>query len=345
MSSPVLRRRRADLIRLTVFLVLAGLVTAYLVVVLGDVRPGERREYRAVFRDVSGLEVGDQVRVASVAVGTVRSVRVRPDATVEVAFDLDADVTLNDSTTAAVRYRNLIGDRYVELKRPRADAPVLAAGATIPASRTRAAVDLDTLLNGFKPLFAGLNPTQINDLSGQLVEVLQGQRSAVTRLVSTIASLTPALADREQLIGSVVGNLDRVVGTLDGRRDALGELIDQLDELSTGLARDDDRLLDAAARIDTLARRGTGLVDGVRPDLTPVLESLATGSRRLNGQADELDRVLKELPRHFLRVSQTASYGNFFNFFLCGVRLRLADLGGQPLLTPWIYSDLERCRR
>ena len=345
MSSPVIKRRRADLARLTVFLVVAGLITAYLVMVVGDIRPGDRRTYHATFANVSGLEVGDQVRVASVAVGTVKAVDVQPDASVRVTFDLDSDISLNDSTTAAVRYRNLIGDRYVELERPKAQAPVMRAGATIPASRTSSALDLDTLLNGFKPLFAGLNPTQVNDLSGQLVEVLQGQRSAVTRLVSTIASLTPALADREQLITSVIGNLDSVLGTLDGRRDALGELIDQLDELSGGLARDDDRLLDAAGRIDTLSQRGTSLVNGVRPDLTPVLEDLATGTGRLASQGDELDGVLKELPRHFDRIAQTASYGNFFNFFLCGVRLRLTDLGGVVIQTPWIYSDLARCQR
>lgn len=344
-ASPVVRRQRGDLIKLTVFLVLAGIVTAYLVVIVGDVRPGARREYHATFANVSGLQTGDQVRVASVPVGEVTSVEVQPDATVRVTFDLDDDIALNTSTTAAVRYRNLIGDRYVDLGRPDPAAPVLEPGGTIPADRTASALDLDTLLNGFKPLFAGLNPDQINQLSGQLIEVLQGQRSAVTRLVSTIASVTPALADRAQLITDVIGNLDTVLGTLDSRKDAVGTLIDQLDELVSGLARDDDQLLDAAARIDVLSRRGTSLVDGVRPNLTPVLEDLATGAGRLAGESDELQTVIKTLPVHFRRVMQTASYGNFFNFFICGVKLRVVDLSGLTVETPWVKSSLERCQR
>lgn len=343
--SPVVRRQRADLVKLLVFLVLAGVVTAYLVVVVGDIRPGARREYHATFANVSGLQTGDQVRVASVPVGEVTDVEVQPDATVRVTFDLDDDIDLNTSTTAAVRYRNLIGDRYVELDRPDADAPALKPGGTIPVDRTASALDLDTLLNGFKPLFAGLNPDQINRLSGQLVEVLQGQRSAVTQLVSTIASVTPALADREQLITDVVTNLDTVLGTLDSRRDAVGALIDQLDELVSGLAKRDTDLLDAADRIDVLAKRGTTLVDGVRPNLAPVLKDLGVGAGRLAGESAELQTVLKTLPVHFRRVMQTAAYGNFFNFFICGVKLRVVDLSGLTVETPWVKSSLERCQR
>ncbi|NHA01238.1 hypothetical protein G5V59_19030 [Nocardioides sp. W3-2-3] len=37
----------------------------------------------------------------------------------------------------------------------------------IPIANTASALDLDTLLNGFKPLFAGLNPSQVNELSQQ----------------------------------------------------------------------------------------------------------------------------------------------------------------------------------
>ena len=345
MSSPVIRRQRADLVKLSIFLLLAGLVTAYLVVVVGNVRTGGTRTYHAVFDNVSGLQRGDQVRVASVPVGEVTGIDVRPDATVLVTFDLASDIDLNTSTTAAVRYRNLIGDRYVDLARPDATAPALASGGTIPAAHTASALDLDTLLNGFKPLFAGLNPDQINQLSGQLIEVLQGQRSAVTRLISTIASLAPALADREQLITDVVSNLDTVLGTLDSRRDAVGALIDQLDELVSGLARHDTQLLDAADRIDVLARRGTTLVDGVRPNLTPVLRDLGTGAGKLADRSTELQEVLHEMPLHFQRVMQTAAYGNFFNFFICGVKLRIIDLSGVTVETPWVRSSLQRCQR
>jgi phospholipid/cholesterol/gamma-HCH transport system substrate-binding protein len=77
-----------------------------------------------------------------------------------------------------VRYRNLIGDRILELDKGRRSAQPLAAGGTIAIAQTAPAVDLDALLNGFKPLFAGLDPSQINQLSGQLVEVLQGQTTA-----------------------------------------------------------------------------------------------------------------------------------------------------------------------
>jgi phospholipid/cholesterol/gamma-HCH transport system substrate-binding protein len=55
--------------------------------------------------------------------------------------------------------------------------------------------------------------------------------------------------------------------------------------------------------------------------------------------------VLRQLPRHYRKLQNAGSYGNFFNFFLCGVRVQTDLAGGQQMVTPWIRSDEERCKR
>ena len=65
----------------------------------------------------------------------------------------------------------------------------------------------------------------------------------------------------------------------------------------------------------------------------------------LNKRSDTLDALVKKLPTHYDKIQNTASYGNFFNFFLCGVRIQTGLSGDQPVLTPWIYSDAPRCDR
>ncbi len=344
--SPEKRRERNDLIKFSAFLAMAAAFTLWVAAVTGEVRPGDREDYRAVFNDVSGLAVGDEVRIAGVDVGKVREIDVQPDNTVLVTFDVRKGQRLTTGTHATIQYRNLIGDRVIQLTRGEEDSgETLAVGGTLPAAQTASALDLDTLLNGFKPLFAGLSPTQVNELSGQLVQVLQGQQSSVATLVDSVASFTTTIGNREELIGQVVRNLNSVLGTVDDRKATVGLLLDRLDALLTGLDRQDTQVLDAAARISGFADRTATLVARARGDLRSDLQGLTVTARGLNKRRDTLDALVKKLPSHYETLQNTASYGNFFNFFLCGVRIQTGLSADQPVLTPWIYSDAPRCQR
>lgn len=345
-TSPVRLKERADLVRLVIFLVVAALVTFWVAAVTSEYRSGGATTYQAAFDDVSGLQEGDQVRAAGVRVGQVTDIDVRPDSTVVISFEVDDSLVLDDGTTATIEYRNLIGDRIVQMASEGGDTGTkLAAGGMIPIANTASALDLDTLLNGFKPLFAGLNPTQVNELSQQLVQVLQGQESAVETLTTRVGSFTSAIAQREQLITQVIGNLNEVLETVDGRRDEVGQLIDALDVVLTRFDEQDTEILIAAEKIDQFAREASALVGRARGDLTPDLRALTEAARGLNLEKEELVAVLRQLPRHYRKLQNAGSYGNFFNFFLCGVRLQTDAAAGVPVLTPWINSDAERCQR
>ena len=343
--SPMRRRERADLLRLVSFLVVAALVTFWVGAVTSEYRSGGAAPYRAAFADVSGLRQGDQVRAAGVRVGEVTDIDVQPDSTVVVSFEVDDALVLDESTTATIEYRNLIGDRIVQLATTGgASSAELSPGGMISISNTASALDLDTLLNGFKPLFAGLNPAQVNELSQQLVQVLQGQESAVETLTTRVGSFTSAIAQREQLITQVIGNLNEVLETVDGRRDELGQVIDALDIVLTRFDEQDTEILIAADKIDRFAREASGLLARARGDLTPDLRALTVAARGLNLEKEELVAVLQQLPRHYRKLQNAGSYGNFFNFFLCGVRVQTDVVAGAPVLTPWINSDAERCQ-
>ena len=53
-------------------------------------------------------------------------------------FDADRDVVLTTGTKAAVRYLNLVGDRYLELLDGPGSTKVLPAGSQIPPTARRA---------------------------------------------------------------------------------------------------------------------------------------------------------------------------------------------------------------
>lgn len=343
--SPEMRRRRKDLIKFSAFLTVAAVFTVWVALVTAEYRPGDREPYKAVFNDVSGLAIGDDVRIAGVNVGKVKEIDVQADSTVLVTFDVSEEQELTTGTHATIQYRNLIGDRAVQLTRNAEDpGEVLPVRGTLPVAQTASALDLDTLLNGFKPLFAGLSPKQVNELSGQLIQVLQGQQSAVATLVEHVASFTTTIGSREQLIGEVIRNLNSVLGTVEERKETVGLLLDRLDALLTGLDKQDTQVLDAAARINAFATETSSLVTRARGDLRADLKGMAVTARGLNRSSGTLDKVLKKLPSHYRAIQSTASYGNFFNFFLCGVRIQTGLTDRAPVTTPWIYSDASRCK-
>src|SRR5699024_1503923 len=105
----------------------------------------------------------------------------------------------------------------------RVSAEPLDEGGTIPLSQTEPAIDLTAVFNGFQPLFDALTPDEINELSMSIIEVLQGQSGDVSHLIEQIATITQNLADRKELIGSVIKNLSEVLGKVDQQRDSVAD--------------------------------------------------------------------------------------------------------------------------
>ena len=85
-----------------------------------------------MFTNVSGLKGGNFVRIAGVEVGKVKNMTLHKDGTVTVEFSIDKGLTLTEGTKAAVRYENLIGDRYLSLEEGPGSVRKLQPGQTIP---------------------------------------------------------------------------------------------------------------------------------------------------------------------------------------------------------------------
>ncbi|GAB3883736.1 hypothetical protein GCM10029964_043600 [Kibdelosporangium lantanae] len=166
----------APLIKLSLFAVVTISSTGLLGLTIAnsDLRPSER--FAARFEDVTSLSVGDDVRIAGVRVGQVETINLVDRRVAKVEFTIDARRKLPTSVTATIKYRNMIGQRYISLER--GVGPLneyLAPGAEIQLDHTKPALDLTVLFNGFKPLFQALNPEDVNKLSNEIVQVLQGR--------------------------------------------------------------------------------------------------------------------------------------------------------------------------
>jgi phospholipid/cholesterol/gamma-HCH transport system substrate-binding protein len=335
----------ATAIKLGVFLAVTGLAVVYLGVLLSDTRvEGQQTKVTALFEDVSYLRVGDPVRVAGVRVGQVGGIQLRPDATVSVTMDVYGTPALTDGTQAAIKYKNLNGDRYVELADGQGTGRPLAAGESIPMTHTRPALDMDALVGGFQPLFKALSSDQVNQLSGSLIQVLQGESGALSSFLASVSSVTSSLADRDQLIGSVIGNLNSTLRTFDQHDAQVSDLIVQARDLVTGLNSDRGALTGALTHVNDLTATAAQLLPVLRPDLNADIRDLGQVSKTLDANQADVNNTLRALPQAYKDISRIGVYGNFFNAYLCSVRVRLTGPTGDPVYTPWIDSSVPRCQ-
>src|ERR1700730_14216489 len=246
------------LVKFGVFAVVMSMLTAFLFFTFGQYRTGAVTGYSAVFNDASRLKNGDSVRVAGIRVGTVNGISLQPDKKVVIKFDADRSVVLTDGTKAAVRYLNLVGDRYLDLVDGPGSTKRLPAGGQIPVARTATALDLDLLLGGLKPVTQGLNARDVNALSNGLLQVFQGQGGTLESLFAKTTSFSNALADNDQTVQQLIDNLNTVVGTISKDGTKFSGAIDRLERLVSGLS--DDRNTIGSA-IDPLDHGTASLAD------------------------------------------------------------------------------------
>ncbi|MCB0950104.1 MAG: MCE family protein [Mycobacterium sp.] len=328
-------------IKLGAFSLVLLLFTAIIVVVFGQVRFDRTNGYTAIFSNASGLRPGQFVRASGVEVGKVSNVElIDGGSKVKIDFTVDRSLELFDETTASIRYLNLIGDRYMELKRGESNTR-LAAGGTIPIERTEPALDLDALIGGFRPVFQSLDPDKVNNIAQSLVTVFQGQGGTISDVLDQTASLTSALADRDQAIGEVIKNLNTVLDTTVKHQQQFDDTVKNFEVLITGLKNRANPIATSVADISDAAGTIADLLADNRPLLQSTVGHLEVIQQPLVEQQEKLNDILVRLPTALKTIGRAGGiYGDFFNFYACDITLKLNGLQpGGPVRTVKVWSQ------
>jgi phospholipid/cholesterol/gamma-HCH transport system substrate-binding protein len=316
------RSLTAPLVKLAAFALVTVLASYVLITTITNAGYGDTKSYSAAFTDVAGLVDGDEVRIAGVRVGQVTGIGLSPQKDEPVALvrlQVDSDVALPRTVQATIRYRNLVGQRYIALSEaPGSGGALLPAGAQIPLAQTHPALDLTTLFGGFKPLFQALTPDDVNRLSYEVIQVFQGEGGTMEELLAHVASLSNSLADKDEVIGSVIDNLTKVLGNVAARDQELSHLVVSLQQFVTGLAQDKDAIFDSLQTVNTLADSTSNLLAQARPPLAADISRLGALSTNLSDSKDVLDKFLQLEPTKLDLITRTAVNGSWFNFFMCG---------------------------
>lgn len=326
-----------------VFVITMALLTAALFLMFGQYRSGSTNPYSAVFADTSRLREGDSVRIAGIRVGTVRSVKLQRDKTVVVEFDADREVVMTGGSFAAVRYLNLVGDRYLEIVEGPGSNRILPAGSRIPLHNTAPALDLDLLLGGLKPVLRGLKPQDVNALTSSLIQILQGQSGTVESLFSKSASFTNALAANNQVIRQLIDNLRTALSVINDNSRQFTQAVDSLEQLADGLAQDRDPIATAIDSLESGTASLADLLDQTRPPLGESVHQLSRLAPLLDHEKDQIDTAIQRAPENYRKLVRLGAYGSFYNYYICGIALRTTDLQGRTAQFPWFKNNGGRC--
>nr|WP_202886206.1 MCE family protein [Kribbella sandramycini] len=311
------KKTTLDIVRLSIFVVVTTIATALLAVTIGNISFNATTKYRAVFTDAVGLNQGDDIRIAGVKVGQVDKIALHQDKLAMVTFSIDSDQVVDNSTHATLRYRNLVGNRYIALTDGVGGGDRLKSNGLIPQERTAPALDLSVLFNGFKPLFTALTPADVNQFAFEVIKVLQGEGGTIESLLAKTASLTTTLADADQVIGDLITNLTGTLQIVSQRQQNFSQLLVNLQQFITGLSQDINPILSSLGSINSLNTKTAGLLQQTRVPIKADLDRLRTVATTLDDTQGIWVKTLQNMPEKLNTMTGTASYGSWFNFYLC----------------------------
>lgn len=290
---------------------------------------GAGPKYTAEFAESGGLSEGNEVRIAGVRVGHVTDIRI-DGRTVEVDFRVSE--RLGDQTSAAIKVKTMLGQKFLALEP--AGTGTLESGDTIPMERTTTPYDVTAAFSDLSRTVDDIDTGQLEeslevlsdtfrDTPESLQEMLDGltdlSRTISTRdtelaqLMSSAADVTEILAVRSDDLASLFTEGSLILGELERRREAVGNL------------------LAGTARLGTELR---GLVEDNEETLAPALADLDEVARILQRNQDNLNSAIRTLGPYYRTVVSAMGNGQWIDSYVCG----LFDAEGAPVLE----NDVER---
>ncbi|MGW5381580.1 MlaD family protein [Nocardia sp. NPDC003963] len=322
---------RRPLLGLALFLAVSMVLTWMVHTTLQREIPGPTSTYSALFTDVSGLRPGDDVRMAGVPVGRVETIEIE-GTHARVTFEVARQHSLYGNTLVSVTYQNVIGQRYLGLSLADfGDPRLLEPGARIPVDHTEPSFDLSELLNGFQPLFHLLDPQDIDNVTDALIRALQGEDSAIPALIAQTATLARSFAGPDQILGSVIDNLSRVVGELGRQSTGLRTTITQARRIFDGLAARRDTLLTQTGDIAAVLDRAAHVVQGAAPALDRFVDRQPGFARHFIENREQFAYLGFNMPLLLKSLARITDQGAYLNAYVCDIGFGILP-GIDPLV-------------
>ncbi len=301
-------------------------LTAFIGAQIAKIQFGDTYQVVATFDDVSGLSDGDDVKIAGVKVGQVSGIDTTEDGSAEVTLSLEEGVTVPVDSEAAVRWRNLLGQRIVYLYPGEADEP-MADGDEV--ERTRSVVDIGALIDELGGVVGAVDPDQFNQLITAIGGALDGNEARVGELLDGAGSLLQVLAERDQTIGGLLEDFNTVSAALASRDQQIRTMVENLTLLTEAFA-DNESLVDSTlAEVGAYSTSLREVLTGNEAQLQNIISSLAELTDTVVDNVDGVEASLANLPEALSALFEVTNRGEFIT-----VQALCFSTGPPPCPTP-----------
>lgn len=297
-------------LKFAAFAVVCALFASWLVVMIGNIRPFEGAHvYEAEFDDATGLVTNDEVRISGVPVGRVQEVVTERGRAV-ARFTVRDDITLEDQTTVGIRWRGVVGLRYLYLY-PGGDEE-LEPGHRFPTERTFSPASIAVALERITPIMRALEPETQNVFLQAMEEALVGREVEIQSLIAEAGDLTQTLASRDQEIGRILENASTLTNTLGAQDEAIKSMLSTFAEASETVAERNDLLERLIVDLSSNQAEFDRLITANEGEIRGALAALDEISAVLAVNRDNFEDVLKYSGHGIIPYHLISRWGNFF---------------------------------
>jgi phospholipid/cholesterol/gamma-HCH transport system substrate-binding protein len=259
----------------------------------------------ATLEEVPGVAPGQgqEVRIAGVPVGDIRSASVDDEGNARLELALDPEHKVYDNATVVLRPKSPMNEMYVELNPGGPPGRQIANGDVLPLANSRRPVQVEEVLGHLdanvrdsltallseadvalsrapERLPKGLNAT--DDVVRQLrpvAESLQTRREKLAKLVTSLRQVAEGVGSDDERLTKLLGSMQSTFGSLDAKGASLDRSLASLPELTHRL------------------RRATDAVQELSDELDPTLENVREASGSLPKSLSRLTKTVDRVGR------------------------------------------------
>ena len=269
--------------------------------------------YYAAFSESGGLKVNDEVRIAGVRVGKVESVELEGDH-VRVAFRVESGAEFGTESAAAIKVKTLLGAMYLSLEP--AGSGQLEEESEIPIERTSSPYDVVEAFSGLAETSEEIDTDQLAKSLTTLADLTRNTPDEFRAALDGVSRLSANVAEKDEQLGELLGNLEKVSSVLDERDGDIIALMEDGDVLFRALVQRREAIHRLLVSTSTLSRELTLLVRQSRADLKPALTHLKSVLDMLNKNEDNLDNSLRLMAPFYRVFANTLGTGPWFDTWI-----------------------------
>ncbi|MGN6751799.1 MAG: MCE family protein [Intrasporangium sp.] len=289
---------------------------------------GGGTSYSAAFSEAGGIKPDDDVRVAGVKVGKVTGVDLE-GTHVRVDFRITEDVGFGTLTSASIRMKTILGEKYLALD-PHGPGR-LAAEAQIPLQRTVSSYDI---VNAFQDLTTTTERIDTDRLAESLTVLateFKDSPEQVRAALDGLSRLSRTVASRDTELSRLLEHANKVSGLVASRNEQVGRIINDADLLMVELAKRREQIRTLFKNTSELATQLTGLAQDNRAQLTPALKALDSALALLEKHDRDVEKTIQAMAPFTRVYANTVGTGRWFDTWVSNL---VVPVGAPGLSQP-----------